>query len=151
MKKLNGSEWKNDQLALYRTLQVYNQYYNDRMALVWTYQLGAMFIFDVLCTSMSLRLSPHMPFPSNMMFPVGAGSALFYTTSVYAATSRATEISEGLAHQLKISKVKYKKRVGASMRPLRMKARPFFYMDRTTSVAFRCEVTDKVISILLGT
>ena len=151
MKNLHGWEWKNDQLALFRTLQVYNQHYNGRMALLWTYQLVGMFIFDVLCTSMTLKLSPHMPFPSNMMFPVGAGSAIFYTTRIYTATSRATGISEDLAHQLKISANRYKKRVGASMRPLRMKARPFFYMEHSTSVAFRNEVTDKVVSILVST
>ena len=146
MKNIHGSEWKNDQLTLFRTLQAYNQHYNGRMALLWTYQLGAMYIFVVLCTSMSLKLSPHMPFPSNMMFPVGAAGSTLYTTSVYPATSRSTEVSEELAHNLKISGDKYRKRVGASVRPLWVKARPFFYMENTTLVAFINEVMDKVIS-----
>ena len=66
---------------------------------------------------------------------------------IYTGKSRATEISEDLPRQLKISVDKYIRRV---MRLLRIKARPFFYMEHTTSVALTSEVTDKVISILVS-
>ena len=145
-----GTEWKNDQVLMFRTLQVYNQIYNNRWAVLWTYGMAAVFAIDVLCTSMSLRLSPHMPFPSNMMFPVGMLSLGYYSTRVYKATSIASDRSEDLAHKLKNSADPYKRRVGASMKSLRVEARPFFYMRKTTSFAFNIEVVDKTVMVLVS-
>ena len=135
---------------MFRTLQVYGQIYNNRWAVLWTSGMAAVFVVDVLCTSLSLRLSPHMPFPSNMMFPVGMLSFAYYSTKVYKATSNATERSEDLAHKLRHSADPYKKRVGASMKPLRVGARPFFYMRKTTSFAFNNKVIDKTVMILVS-
>ena len=120
------------------------------MAALWTYGIGAVFIVGVLCTSMSLRLSPHMPFPSNMMFPVGMVGVGFYTTRIYKSTSLASEMSEKLAKKLKDSADSYEKRVGRTMKPLRVEARPFFCMQKTTSFAFNSEVIDKTVMILVS-
>lgn len=120
------------------------------MAVLWTYGMAATFLVDVLCTSMSLKLTPHMSFPSNMMFPVGLFGLGFYTTKVYKATSDATDLSQDLASKMKQSADPYKKRVGASMKPLRVEARPFFNMQKATSFAFNNEVADKTVMILVS-
>ena len=146
-----GANWEKDSVLLYRTMQVYNQIYNNRMATLWTFQLGAIFLVETLDIVLSLRLSPQMTFPSNMMFPSPAVVLIWYTTTVYKATAAACDVGEAMAHRFKTSADKYRKTVGASMKPLRVEARPFFYMEKITSFSFTSEVTDKTISILLAT
>lgn len=113
-------------------------------------QIAAAFSIEVLCTAMTLILTPVMPFPANMMFPTGAALFIWYSTCVYQTTTVACTLSEELAHKFKISGNKYKKMVGASVKPLRVEVRPFFYMTKATSFSFTNEVTDKTISILLS-
>ena len=98
---------------------------------------------------MTLILTPVMPFPANMMFPAAAGIAIWYTTCVYPTTTVACSQFEELAHTFKTSGDKYRKVIGASMKPLRVECRPFFYMQKTTSFSYTNEVTDKTISLLL--
>ena len=130
-------------------MQVYNQIYNNRMATLWAFQLGALFLVETLSIVLSLTLSPHMTFPSNLLFPAPAIGLFWYSNTVYKASTAAGDVGEDIAHRLKTSADKYKKVVGASMKPLRVEARPFFYMQKTTSFSFTNEVTDKTISILL--
>ena len=144
-----GTDWKTDSLSLFRTMQVYNVIYNNRMATLWAFQLGGAFLVETLSIVLSLKLSPTMTFPSNMMFPAPAIGLIWYTTTVYKATTAACDAGDDMAHKLRNSADKYKKVVGASMKPLRVEARPFFYMQKTTSFSFTNQVTDKTISILL--
>ena len=144
-------DWRNDSLSLFRTMQVYNQIYNNRIGLLWTYQMGTVFILEVLCVVSSLRLSSGMPFPTNLMFPVGATASFFITSVIYKATTMATDMSQDLASSFRKSADRYHKRLGASMRPLYVEVPPFFVMKKSTSFSFTNEAADKTISILLST
>ena len=146
---ITGTEWKKDKLMLMRTLQVYNQIYNNCMATIWCVQILASFTTETLSIVLSLKLTSTMPFPANMMFPAAAVAFIWYTTTVYRTTVLACASFEELAHRLKISGDKYMKAVGASMKPPRVEVRPFFHMKETTSFSFSNEVMDKVISILV--
>ena len=119
------------------------------MAAIWCMQFAASFSIEVLCIVTTLILTPVIPFPANMMFPAAGALFTWYTTCVYKTTTVACTLSEELAHTFKISGNKYKKMVGASMKPLWVEVRPFFNTKTTTSFSFTSEVTDKTVSILL--
>src|SRR4051794_562207 len=114
-----GQEWIEDPLALFRTMQVYNHHYNAIMSRLWSFQVGAAFTIETLAIVLSLKLAPYMPFPTSLMFPSAAICFIWYSTTVYKATSAATDTSEDLVHKFKISADRYERVVGASMKPLR--------------------------------
>lgn len=151
MAKSQATEWKTDRLAMFRTLQVYNQIYNKRMAVMWTYQMGTVFLIQTLTTVITLRVGFSMPFPGNCMFFIGALASMLFTTMVYTSSAASSIKSQEFADVFKKSRDKYKKTVGTSMRPLYVEARPFFVMTKTTAFSYTNEVVDKTISILVTT
>ena len=151
MKKCPGTEWKNDCLLLFRTMQVYNQNYNDISAVMWSYSMVGMFVSQVGSIVGGVRLTASVPFPANAMFPITAIGTTYVTINMYGATSVATGMSQYLAQKYFKSTDKYYRRVGASMKPLYVEVWQFFVMTSTTSFSFTYGVVDKSISILLCT
>ncbi|CAG7833172.1 unnamed protein product [Allacma fusca] len=134
---------------LYRTMQLHNKTFNDLCAVLWSFGLFGILFNSVLANVCTVRFVHVLPFPSNMMFIVGASTFLFGDVTIFTAAGEVVETSLEFLRCMSVTTDREQMMFSRSCGRLRIEARPFFYHQKCTIITFMRLVMDQTISVLV--
>ncbi|CAG7723930.1 unnamed protein product, partial [Allacma fusca] len=135
----------------YKTLQIFNTIMNDLYHNVTAFGMVTIFIHMVFCNCAAVRFFSAMPFPANLMFPLGSTIATWWSVSVFGAAGKNTDLSEEFIKTYGLTTSKEKKAFAASFRSISVDVSKMFPLKRSTIIGYLQEAVSYTITMLLTT
>ncbi|CAG7824197.1 unnamed protein product [Allacma fusca] len=135
----------------YQILQLFNKTFNETFSFIWGYTIMSLFLISVLSCTSAIRLYYILPFPANLMFPIGQLGLTWVVVFVVRPGGHLKQLSEEIINEFGVSVQKKKRAAGKSLKSLRIEICSHFILKNSTVSTFLFEVANATVTILLMT
>ena len=137
----------------FRSLQLLHRVFNNCYSAIMTWTLSGCMAILVSCLTLTIRLTPHIPPPGNLQFPVGSIALMLAFRHVIVPMADFTAVSQEFIGSFRnaSSQRALCKRQQKSLQPFKAKCFTFFHIGRETVMEYYSQVVGNTVTVLLMT